>query len=157
MKILLISLSILALAACGSKKIQGDGTGQTITEKKPIPAIPATLGYSKHPMEEMQPFTIQSAVLANDILTVTVQYNGGCEEHTFSLEGNEQISKSLPPIRTMRLVSSGKKDLCKALIVKTLQFNVSPLAYNSAAGSEITLNLDGLANASFLFKMPVKK
>jgi hypothetical protein len=157
MKVLLISFCVLALAACGSKKIHGDGTGQTITTKKPVPAVPAQLGYSKRPVEESQPFTIQSASLSESVLTVTVQYAGGCEDHLFTLEGSEQISKSLPPIRSIRLVSSGKKDLCKALIVKTLTFDVTPLAYSSESGSQITLNLEGLANGSFLFKLPNKK
>lgn len=150
MKTLLISLSVVILAACGTKKIEGDGSGQNIVLKKSEKKQPAQLGYSKQLPDSIQSFTVLSAHISGNTLSATVQYGGGCEDHVFTLEGSEAISKSLPPIRAIRLVSKGKKDACKALITKNLQFDISKLAYQQQAGSQIYLSLEGL-NGNLLY------
>lgn len=139
MKTVLFSMSILLLFSCGTKKISGDGAGQTIemkTEKKLV----ATIGKSAM---NNNPFRITNAVIEGNKLIVDVSYSGGCEEHFFELVGDEAISKSLPPQRTIRLVHTGKQDLCKAMIMRTLEFDIKNLAYQQKAGSEIILKLEG--------------
>lgn len=143
MKTLIIAVSVLALAACGTARIKGDGTGQTIETKKMEKIQPAELGYSKLAADSLQTTTILSASITGNTLTLQVQYGGGCEDHFFRLEGSEIISKSLPPIRPIRLVHTGKKDLCKALIIKTLQFDLSTIAYQKEDGNQIRLTLEG--------------
>lgn len=143
MKTVLISIGLIALAACGTARIKGDGAGQTIETKKVMKGEPAVLGYSKIQMDSLQPLTINSASIEGNILNVTVQYSGGCEKHSFRLEGSEAISKSLPPIRSIRIVHTGKKDNCKALVIKNLQFDLSELAYKKEEGNEIYFNLEG--------------
>jgi len=139
MKTILFSLSLLALLSCGTKKIAGDGTGQTIemkTEKKLI----ATIGKAE---TNTNPFKITGASIDGNKLIVSISYSGGCKEHTFNLVGSEAISKSLPPLRSIQLIHTGEQDLCKAMIMKTLEFDIKNLAYKQEAGSEIVLNLDG--------------
>jgi hypothetical protein len=140
MKTILFSVSVLALmSCCGTKKIAGDGTGQTLemrTEKR----LSASIG--KVPAEG-HATTIRDAKIDGNKLILDVSYGGGCQEHHFDLVGNEAISKSLPPIRSIHLVHTGEKDMCKALIMKTLEFDISGLAYKQEKGSEIILKLEG--------------
>ncbi len=91
MKSIVILLAVGLFFSCGTKKIAGDGTGQ-------------------------------------------------------SLVGSEMISKSLPPIRAVKLIHNAREDKCKALIMKTLTFDISNLAYKQEVGSEIFLKLDGVAD-----------
>jgi len=140
MKTLFISLSILLFAGCGTKKISGDGTGQTI-EMKAAKNLKATTG--KVPVST-SPVTITSARIEGNTMIIGVSYPGGCGEHDFSLIGSESIAKSLPPIRSVNLVHTTETpDNCKAMIMKTLEFDISDLAYKQEKGSEIILTLDG--------------
>ena len=87
--------------------------------------------------------TIERANLSGNILELTVSYSGGCEEHQFELIGNPNISKSLPPIRSIELVHKSNGDACKKKIEETLRFNLANLAYKQESGSVIKLNLNG--------------
>ncbi len=87
--------------------------------------------------------TIQEASINGNVLRVTVSYIGGCEEHQFELIGNPNISKSLPPIRSIELVHKSNSDSCKAKMEETLRFNIVNLAYKQESGSVIKLNLNG--------------
>jgi len=139
MKTVLFSLSICLLFGCGTRKISGDGTGQTI-EMKAAKKTSASLGKSQ---VSTNTTVIRDVRIDGNALSIDVSYSGGCEDHFFELVGNEAISKSLPPLRSVRLVHTGTQDLCKAMILKTLEFDLSALAYKQEAGSEIILNLEG--------------
>jgi hypothetical protein len=139
MKTILLSISMLLLLACGTKKIAGDGTGQTI-EMKTEKRLTATIGKSEMSTNQT---TITNASISGNKLMLSISYSGGCKEHSFSLVGDEAISKSLPPQRAVRLIHSGEKDLCKAMILKDLEFDIKNLAYKQEKGSEIILNIEG--------------
>lgn len=132
-------MALLLLSGCGTKKIAGDGTGQTI-EMKPDRKGIATLGKSQVSTNKTM---LSNVEIAGNKLIVTVSYSGGCKEHQFDLVGDEAISKSLPPQRSIRIVHTGEPDLCKAMLIKTLEFDISNLAYKKEKGSEIMLNLEG--------------
>ena len=72
-----------------------------------------------------------------------VTYSGGCKEHSFDMVGSQNISKSLPPIRQIRLIHNGNEDHCRELITRTLKVDLSDMAYSKTSGSEIVLNLKG--------------
>lgn len=140
MKTILLSISVLALmSCCGTKKIAGDGTGQTI-EMKTEKRLAASVGKIQMGGHAT---TIRNAKIDGNKLILDISYSGGCQEHHFDLIGNEAISKSLPPIRTIHLVHTGEQDLCKAMIMKTLEFDIRGLAYQQEKGSEIVLKLEG--------------
>lgn len=139
MKTILLSMSVLMLLACGTKKIAGDGTGQTI-EMKTEKRLTATVGKSQMSTNQTK---ITSASIKGNKLMLSISYSGGCKEHSFSLVGDEAISKSLPPHRTVHLIHSGEQDLCKAMIMKDLVFDIKNLAYKQEKGSEIFLKIDG--------------
>lgn len=92
--------------------------------------------------EHSDPLTIESATIEGNILTIEVTYGGGCQEHEFQLIGSEMIAKSMPPIRSIKLIHNAKEDNCRAIVPQTLKFDIRNLAYKQEAGSEIYLNLD---------------
>ncbi len=90
------------------------------------------------------PTTINDIKLIDNLLMLSISYNGGCVKHDFELVGNEMISKSLPPIRSVNLIHKTLEvESCKRLMYDTLYFDLSNLAYQKSTGSIIKLNLTG--------------
>ena len=144
MKFAFILLSITFLFSCGtSKKVKGDGEGQTIKMKSTSEIKPAVLGFTKEINDQLQPVKIESASIEGNTLTLTISYSGGCVDNTFEFQGSTSISKSLPAIRPCLLLRKGSVDNCKALIKRELKFDISELAYKKEAGNEIMLTIDG--------------
>ena len=155
MKAIIGISTILVLAACATQKIKGDGEGQTLSSSKPEKLEAATIGYSWVSKDSMQSTVIDTAFITGNTMTLEVTYGGGCEKHMFKLEGSKSISKSLPPIRNIRLAHIAKADMCKALIKKTLRYDISEFAYKKEAGSEIFLNIEGYdGNIKYTFVTP---
>lgn len=90
------------------------------------------------------PTTIYHVKLSENILELSIGYTGGCTQHQFDLVGNEMISKSLPPIRSINLIhKTNEEESCKRTMYDTLYFDISNLAYQKSIGSVIKLNLAG--------------
>ena len=86
--------------------------------------------------------TINEVVLNGNILKLSIGYTGGCTQHQFDLIGNEMISKSLPPIRSINLIhKTNEEESFKRAMYDTLYFDISNLAYQKSNGSVIKLNL----------------
>lgn len=137
MKTILFVLLGLTLVsgACSARK---NATKQT--QKPPRELLVASIG--KIP-EKSDHVSIDTAYIDGNVLTLEVNYGGGCKDHTFQLIGSETIGKSLPPVRGVKLVHQANEDHCRAIVEKTLHFDVSALAYNQDAGAEIYLAIDG--------------
>ena len=88
-------------------------------------------------------FKILDAKIIGNYLHLNISYSGGCEKHSFKINGDLQLSKSLPPIRSVKLIHYGNNDACKKLIIENLVIDISDLAYKKEDGSEIYLSLDG--------------
>ncbi|MCX8485935.1 MAG: hypothetical protein ORN53_01925, partial [Crocinitomicaceae bacterium] len=65
----------------------------------------------------------------------------------FDLTGSANISKSLPPIRSIRLdvkkIPVKKGDNPVAMLEQTLVFDITELAYKQESGSQIYLQIEG--------------
>jgi hypothetical protein len=88
-------------------------------------------------------FKILDAKISKNQLLLNVSYSGGCEKHSFKIIGDLLLSKSLPPIRSVKLIHYGNNDACKKLIIENLVIDISDLAYKKEDGSEIYLSLVG--------------
>lgn len=88
-------------------------------------------------------FKVEDAKIVGNKIEIKVSYGGGCENHSFELIGSPNISKSLPPIRSIQIIHRANKDACKALIIKEMAFNISAFTYKKESGSTIYLQLDG--------------
>ena len=86
--------------------------------------------------------TIIDAKIIGNKLHLNVSYSGGCKNHDFKIIGNSLISKSLPPIRSVKLIHYANDDKCKKLVLDNLIIDISELAYKKESGSEIYLQLE---------------
>ena len=75
-------------------------------------------------------YQIDSINIDEDILSVFVNYSGGCKEHSFELYNNGAYAKSLPPQTSVTLKHDGHGDSCRELVSQQVKFNLSPLKYN---------------------------
>lgn len=139
MKSIVAALALGLLFSCGSSRIKGNGEGQTLKMK----AMNSKAELGKMPVDT-DALNIVSAKINGNTLALAVTYTGGCADHTFRLVGSQAISKSLPPIRAVRIIHHAHGDTCKATVKKTLNFDLTELAYQKETGSEIMLKIEGV-------------
>lgn len=132
---------ILFLSACGSLKTK---------KTPPMTESNAPKAYIRQTETfEMggELFQIQSANIIGNQLFIIVKAHPILNASDFALSGNPNISKSLPPIRSIRLavtkIPVKKGDGSVALLEQTLVFDIRELAYQQEAGSEIYLQFEG--------------
>ncbi|MCB0711577.1 MAG: META domain-containing protein [Ignavibacteriae bacterium] len=99
------------------------------------------------------PFSTSQPQINGDLLTVQVQYSGGCEEHKFSLVGPETIPSGDPTPITLYLQHSSKPDPCLAYISNDLTFDLTPLKerwkqVTGKSSGEILITLNDLHGGS---------
>jgi hypothetical protein len=124
-------LGFVVLAACTHPDTAGPGdqaawtTGQTRASAQ---LVEKWSGWRQDPYEFIEMH------VDGDRLDVTVRYGGGCREHEFALLVNPAFLESYPVQMRGVLAHDAKADPCRALIQKTLQFDLSPLkrAYRAA-------------------------
>lgn len=94
-------------------------------------------------MKDGDPFNIEAVRIKGNTLFADVSYGGGCGEHSFEMNGNMAVMKSLPPQRAVKITHTNHEDYCKAIVRKTLEFDISELSDMQRPGSTIILLLDG--------------
>jgi hypothetical protein len=75
------------------------------------------------------PFVFQQVRMAGDTLDISVQYGGGCAGHDFTLLLSPIVRESLPVQASAWLAHDAKGDPCRALIGRTLRFDLTPLKH----------------------------
>lgn len=83
-------------------------------------------------------FRVLEMTNANDVLTIVVQYGGGCAEHDFNAYFSGGWAKSMPPQAAISLEHlNPDNDRCRSIVRDTFQFNLQPLQY--AGGKEVVV------------------
>lgn len=98
-----------------------------------------------------EPFETLNYHLNEDTLYLKISFRGKDKKHTFRFIGSPAISKSLPPIRPVRLIHNSNGDSLEKTIYLTLKIYLKPLAYNSTFPSELYLQSDDW-NEKILYK-----
>ena len=128
--------SILAFSAL----LFGCNTTKEVLDIDPIDVKKAQIG---DVTQETAQTTITSVKLEGNILSLGVEYSGGCKDHSFELIGSAAIMKSIPPKRSIKLMHESNGDTCRELVSETIKFDIRALAHTETSGSEIVLLLDG--------------
>lgn len=146
MKGLIIFIGICVLFSCKTKQNSETTVSQNnsnvidsgITERDhPSLNIEAEIGDMTQESKNVQ--ILKSKIDGNNLI-LKIGYSGGCTTHEFQFIGSAMISKSLPPIRTVRLVHH-TDDTCREYIERQLVVDLKELAYKKEAGSQIKLNI----------------
>lgn len=73
------------------------------------------------------PANIESVSIAGDFIRLAVSYSGGCRKHGFKLFGSTGFMESYPVQARLFLSHDANGDMCEALIMDELVFDLSPL------------------------------
>lgn len=149
----LLTFSLIYLSACQSTKnfsqINNAEMNSDITKNEnSLMQIKAVL--DDNPIESKF-IQISKAKIEGNALILKIGYSGGCSPHEFKCIGSSMISKSLPPIRNIRLIHS-TDDTCREYIESELVVDISDLAYQKRKGSEIKLNIEGYGQLLYSFE-----
>ena len=112
-----------------------------------VKAPKAFIGQNQTVDMETELFQVQSIKIIGNRLYVMVKAHPMLTVEDFDLTGSPNISKSLPPIRVIRLdlkkISIKKEENIASMVEQKLIFDISDLAYKQEAGSEIYLQFEG--------------
>ena len=148
MKGLIIFIGICVLFSCKTKQNSETTVSQNnsnvidsgiIERDHPSLNIEAEIGEMTQESKNVQ---ILKSKIDGNYLILKIGYSGGCTTHEFQFLGSAMISKSLPPIRTVRLVHH-TDDTCREYIERELIVNLKDLAYKKESGSKIKLKIQG--------------
>ena len=142
---IIILLSLITFSCSNSKK----ATKKMEEQKEQVAELEAnakkgvlTQDWARY--NNSQSYNILSVSLTNNLLSLTINYQGGCAEHEFDLIGSSFIMKSLPPKRGLKLYHHPSEDDCRELVQKTLIFDISDFRYGN---EEIILSLENYSES----------
>lgn len=73
------------------------------------------------------PWTFVAYQIEGDTLSLDVRYGGGCRDHRFALLIDPAFMESFPVQVAARLAHDADGDPCRALLTRTVRFDLSPL------------------------------
>jgi hypothetical protein len=139
MRILIIAPLFLLFFSCKTtKQVAGENTANQQQTVK----ITAQVRDSKQDISDV--FEILEHRIDGNTLFLKISYSGGCKDHNFLVIGDPNISKSLPPIRAVKLIHHSNQDACRKLIEQILEIDLRPLTYKKENGSTIYLQFEGI-------------
>ncbi|MCC6600636.1 MAG: hypothetical protein IT223_08155 [Crocinitomicaceae bacterium] len=142
--VLVLSLSLIAVTFVQCKKKKGavasDEASKMEMPKKKNDKVIVESEYRWPGTTDA--FELLAIKVEGDSLKVDVQYGGGCREHDFSLHTNLQYLKSLPPQLNLYLEHENHDDNCRALISKTLSFEISAIRHSGVRVVKVIVNDD---------------
>jgi len=130
--IIIVGALIISAYACKQKKdvAQKEETKKTEKPKeKEVSSVQNVIVNPTYMPKSTDNFTLLESNMNGDILTLLVQYGGGCETHEWALKTNGAYAKSLPPQITLNLEHNANGDMCRALLTDTLEFDLSAIKY----------------------------
>ncbi len=102
-------------------------------------------------------FALNSATITDDMLTVSVSYSGGCEEHQFTLVASDSFLESFPVQLHVYLAHNANGDNCEAYPTESYQFDLTPIktmyqeGYQQEAGT-IVLHLKDAPDGELIYE-----
>ncbi len=146
MKSLIIFIGICVLFACKTKRnsetessVNTAPVSETEITNRDYPSLNIDAVIGDLSVESKNVQILKSKIEGNNLI-LKIGYSGGCTTHEFEFIGSPMISKSLPPIRSVRLIHL-TDDTCREYIERELVIDLKELAYKKEAGSQIKLNV----------------
>ena len=72
-------------------------------------------------------YELIAADIADDSLTATISYGGGCRDHAFTLVLSDAVMMMDPVRLPARLVHEADRDPCEAWLTETVEFDLTPV------------------------------
>ena len=77
------------------------------------------------PAKDNTPFKILDVDLKKNLLTIYLEYTGGCSKHLFKLYTDKIYKSTDPPKIDLFLEHNPNGDLCKSLIMDTMIYDIT--------------------------------
>ena len=132
--VLFLILGALILSSCNNYN-NGILKGVQVTDWYIYPTIDRDFKIPKKPTN----YTIDSAKIDNNILTINLSYTGECGEHGFDLIFNGMYKKSLPRQADLYLLHEYKIDTCTKINTLELRYTLDPILGKSKQATNFTL------------------
>lgn len=102
------------------------------------PASPVPVVFGSTADRPSDPFDLNSAEVAGNILTVNVSFGGGCRNHVFVLTAADVFLESFPVQLPMVLTHDDNDDPCEAYPTENRRFDLTPIKerYGTAYGKD---------------------
>ena len=146
MKGLIIFIGICVLFACKTKQnseVESSVNTTPVSESeitnREYPSLNVVAVIGDLSVESKNVQILKSKIEGNNLI-LKIGYSVGCSTHEFEFIGSAMISKSLPPIRSVKLIHR-TDDTCREYIERQLVVDLKELAYKKEAGSQIKLNI----------------
>ena len=158
-------LCLIVLFAIGCEKMQDeilDGTDPNVDVDDPVSVTPdeippddtklvgevviladtdnAADEWTDDPFAFNSPYTVNSATITDDTLTINVSYGGGCADHQFVLLAEPAFMESDPVGLGISIVHNANEDPCERWVTESYHFDLTPIktmyqqAYPQGAG-----------------------
>ncbi len=134
LKSICILLVLLTGISCKSNKKSSSSNNIYNNQTKGIPVIIDSSFSADNKNLRMNILNMQ---LNKDILTLEINYSGGCKEHSFNLYTSGKAKNNN---LQLFLVDMQNEDFCKMLLTDTLQFNLSNLKSLNKGKLNLTVN-----------------
>jgi len=122
---ILLIVGVLAAVACDEPtRITNPGGDPSVVDAEPIVIDPdrcPPFGL------DSEPAAIEKIEISGDLLTITIEYSGGCDYHTFSLNTGRCFLESYPVQSDIFLVHDDPGDPCDAVVEEDRVFDLTPL------------------------------
>ena len=139
MKLLLASITALAISSCVGKSKRSESTKDTT--------------------DIVDPATVQSAVYDEEkkAIVVVVEYGGGCEHHNFDLRPDPSCMEVSPVRCSAVLTHNSNGDTCEASLTQSLEFKLEDYGYadDYYSGASIAIS-NGDSRATVVLPDPVQ-
>ena len=146
MKGLIIFIGICVLFACKTKQnseaessVNTTPVSESEITNREYPSLNIVAVIGDLSVESKNVQILKSKIEGNNLI-LKIGYSGGCSTHEFEFIGSAMISKSLPPIRSVKLIHR-RDDTCREYIERQLVVDLKELAYKKEAGSQMKLNI----------------
>lgn len=102
-------------------------------------------------------YTLNSAIITDDTLNISVSYSGGCEDHQFTLVASDRFLESFPVQLPAFIAHNANGDTCEAYPTENYRFDLTPIkkmyqeAYRQEAGT-IILRLKDAPDGTLIYE-----
>lgn len=143
---LLVTALVLFTASCSVQRPPGPKSATPGEPAPPRAVVPVVLGAE---LRQSDPFRLNSAAVKDDVLTLVVDYSGGCRDHEFTLTAPRSFQESAGSVQlAITLSHDANGDRCEANPTEQLRFDLRPIrrlyqqTYHQDSGT-VFLRLDG--------------
>ena len=147
-----LSIIFLGLSACNQDPVEV--SPDLIKATKSQSAFDKVM-QNRGTSEGSDAFEILDATISDELLTITVQYSGGCENHEFEAiwSGDFYPTFTDPPLAPVVITHNSNGDLCEAAITEVLQIDVRGLFGSDYSTDKfIPILENGSSDQSFIAK-----